>query len=229
MAFVLFTALFIAIIFYKEDFNYYDDDQLTDFSFQGRMFPPWIMPDMGRFVPIWLQEFNILALITKSPAGFHSFAVTQLLVLVLVLFAVFKELKFFYRVLTVIAVMLVPSVVISFTGLMPCERNILFWLAILVFCIHSYSRTKAPIYFAGCLIATQFALYYITDRPLASIGITGLPPGGFSLTSLGTKIPSQVTVTGILYAPYAFFPCLTPNRFPTCGAFWIPCSGTLRP
>jgi hypothetical protein len=160
MAFVLFTALYIVIIFYKEDFNYYDDDQLTDFSLQGRMFPPWIMPDMGRFVPIWLQEFNILALITKSPAGFHSFAVTQLLVLVLVLFAVFKELKFFYRVLTVIAVMLVPSVVISFTGLMPCERNILFWLAILVFCIHSYSRTKAPIYFAGCLIATQFALYY---------------------------------------------------------------------
>src|SRR6202008_1132309 len=61
---------------------------------------------------------------------------------------------------TVLAVMLVPSVVISFTGLMPCERNILFWLAILVFCIYSYSRTKAPIYFAGCLIATQFALYY---------------------------------------------------------------------
>jgi hypothetical protein len=53
--FVLFTALYVVIIFYKEDFSYYDEDQLTDFSLQGRMLPTWIM---GRFVPIWLQEFN---------------------------------------------------------------------------------------------------------------------------------------------------------------------------
>ena len=56
--------------------------------------------------------------------------------------------------------MLAPSFVISFTGLIYPERNVLFWLAILVLCLAGYSKTRAPVYFVGCLVATHFALYY---------------------------------------------------------------------
>jgi hypothetical protein len=158
--FVLFAALYIFLIFYKEDFSYYDNSQLTDFSLRGKMFPPPVWWSVGRFFPLGFQEFNILAFFTKSPAGFHSFAVAQLVILVLALFAVLKELAFVYRVLIVIAAMLAPSFAVSFMGLIYPERNVLFWLAVVVFCLYSYSKTKLPLYFVGCLVGTQFALYY---------------------------------------------------------------------
>jgi hypothetical protein len=160
IVFALFLTLYVVAIFYKEDFAYFDNDNLTDFSVQGRSFSPPIWPDAGRFFPLGLQEFNVLALFTKSPAGFHSFAVAQLIILLLALVAILNEYKVTYRALILMAAMLAPSFVISFTGLIYPERNILFWLAIMVLCLYGHSKTNASIYFVGCLIATHFALYY---------------------------------------------------------------------
>jgi len=158
--FAIFLILYIVVIFYKEDFAYYDNDQLTDFSLRGRNFPPPIWPDAGRFFPLGFQEFNVLALITKSLAGFHTLAVIQLVILLLAIMAVLDGFKPFHRVLILMLAMLAPSFMIPFTELIYPERNVLFWLAIMVWCLYSHSKTKASIYFIGCLIATHFALYY---------------------------------------------------------------------
>jgi hypothetical protein len=160
IAFALFVMLYVMAIFYKEDFAYYDNDQLTDYSVQGTSFPPPIWPNAGRFFPLGLQEFNVLSIFTKSPAGFHSFAVAQLMILILALLAVLNEYKIIYRTLILMAAMVAPSFVISFTGLIYTERNILFWLAIIVLCLYGHSKTKDAVYFVGCLVATHFALYY---------------------------------------------------------------------
>ena len=40
IAFTIFVTLYVVAIFYKEDFAYYDNDQLTDFSLRGRSFSP---------------------------------------------------------------------------------------------------------------------------------------------------------------------------------------------
>jgi hypothetical protein len=160
IALLLFVAFYIVLIFYKEDFAAYDDDQLTDFSLRGQSFPPPIWPSVGRFLPLGLLEFNLLRLITKSPAGYHSFSVAQLIILLLALVVVLGEYKFVYRVPILIAATLAPSFVLSFTSLVIPDRNVLFWLAIMLLCLCGYSKTKAPIYFIGCLVATHFALYY---------------------------------------------------------------------
>jgi hypothetical protein len=160
IGFALFATLYVVVIFYKEDFAYYDNDQLTDFSLRGRSFSPPIWPATGRFFPLGFQEFNLLALFTKSPAGFHSFAVAQLTILVLALFALLREVRFSYRVLIVATAMLAPSVAIAFTDLIYPERNVLFWLAIIMVCLYAYSKTKGSTYFVSCLIATHFVLYY---------------------------------------------------------------------
>jgi hypothetical protein len=160
IALLLFVTGYIALIFYKEDFAYYDDDMLTDFSLRGHNFPPPIWPSLGRFYPLADQEFNLLRFITRSPVGYHSFVVVQLLVLLGVLFVALKAFKLRYRTLILIAVMLAPSFVIPFTGFVYPERNVLFWLALMVLCLQGYSKTKARTYFVGCLVATQFVLYY---------------------------------------------------------------------
>jgi hypothetical protein len=158
--FALFVALYVAVILYKEDFSYYDNDQFTDFSVQGRNFPPPIWPAIGRFFPLGFQEFNLLKFVTRSPAGYHLFAIAQLIILIVALFLTLKEFEVRYRVAILAVAMLVPSFVIAFTGLIYPERNVLFWLAIMLMCLYGHSRTKSRMYFVGCLAATHFALYY---------------------------------------------------------------------
>jgi len=155
-----FLAAYILLIFYKEDFAYYDDDILTDFSVQGRNFLPPVWSALGRFYPLADQEFNLLRFITRSPAGYHALVALQLVVLVAVLFVVLRAFQVRYRVLIIIAAMVTPSFLIPFTGFVYPERNVLFWLAVMLLCLQAYSATRARIYFVGCLVATHFALYY---------------------------------------------------------------------
>jgi hypothetical protein len=156
----VFVAFYVSTIFYKEDFAYYDDDMLTNFSVQGQNFPLPIWPSLGRFYPLADQEFNLLKYFTRSPTGFHSFVVVELLILLGVLFVVLDKFKIRYRALILISAMVAPSFIIPFTGFVYPERNVLFWLAIMVLCLQRYSTTKSWVYFIGCLVATHFALYY---------------------------------------------------------------------
>lgn len=160
IALLLFVVSYIFLIFYKEDFAYYDDDVLTEFSLRGHAFAPPIWPDLGRFFPLADQEFNLLRFITRSPAGYHSLIAGQLIVLVLILFVVLHDFALRYRALIVSAVMLAPSFVISFSGFVYPERNVLFWLAVMLLCIQLYTKTRGTLYFVGCLVATHCALYY---------------------------------------------------------------------
>jgi hypothetical protein len=156
----VFVAFYVSMIFYKEDFAYYDDDMLTDFSVRGQNFSPPIWPGLGRFYPLADQEFNLLKFFTRSPAGYHSFVVVQLLILLGVLFVVLGKFKIRYRALILVSAMVAPSFIIPFTGFVYPERNVLFWLAIILLCLEGYSTTKSCVYFIGCLVATHFALYY---------------------------------------------------------------------
>lgn len=156
----MFVAFYVSMIFYKEDFAYYDDDMLTNFSVRGQNFSPPIWPGLGRFYPLADQEFNLLKFFTRSPTGYHSFVVVQLLILLGVIFVVLDRFKIRYRVLILISAMVAPSFIIPFTGFVYPERNVLFWLAVLLLCLQGYSRTKSSVYFIGCLVATHFALYY---------------------------------------------------------------------
>jgi hypothetical protein len=158
--FLLFLIFYIAVLFYKEDFAYYDNDQLTGFSLQGKTFPPPVWPNVGRFFPLAFQEFNILRFVTRSPLGYHSFAVVQLLILLCALFIILGEFRIRYRLLVLTMAILAPSFVIAFSDLIYPERNVLFWLAIMLLCLQGYSKSKGRAYFIGCLVATHFALYY---------------------------------------------------------------------
>ena len=160
IVFLLFASAYAAMLLYKVDFNTFDSDELTEYSVRGIAFGPPIWPHMGRFFPLMFCEFDVLRFITRSAAGYHSFVVAQLLVLLLVVFLTFDDFQIRFRVPVLIAIMMVPGVAIIFTGLVFPERNILFWFAILALCLHRYSRTQAPAYFIGSLVATQFALYY---------------------------------------------------------------------
>jgi hypothetical protein len=79
--FSLFTVVYVFMILYREDFACYDCDVLMDYAAVGRRFPPPIWTGAGRFFPLAFQEFHALQFFTRSPTGFHLFAVAELLVL----------------------------------------------------------------------------------------------------------------------------------------------------
>ncbi len=161
VVFALFLAAYIATIFYKADFALYDDNEIfTDYSVRGTPYPPHILYGAGRFIPLALQEFNVLGHFTRSVGGYYSFVAVELVVVLVLMFVILEEVSIRLRFLILAAAMLVPSFVISFTGLIFPERDLLFWLAIMLLCLHRYSKTKARIYFLGTLVTAQFALYY---------------------------------------------------------------------
>ena len=160
LALAVFVACYILAILHKEDFCYYDDDMLTESTLRGMNFPLPIWPALGRFYPLGEQEFNLLRYVTRSPAGYHSIAVVELVILLVALFFVLSNLRSVYRVPILVAAMLSPGFLIAFTGLTYPERNVLFWLGILLLCLVRHSKTKGRIYFVGCLVAAHFALYY---------------------------------------------------------------------
>jgi hypothetical protein len=170
VALLSFVTFYIAMIFYKEDFAYYDDDMLTDFSVVGKSLMPPIWPGTGRFYPLSDQEFNILKFITRSPAGYHALVAIELVVLLVVLFLFLRGFKVRYRSLLLVAVLVAPSFLVPFTGFVYPERNVLFWLAIILLCLQGYSNTKSRTYFVGCLVATHVALYYKETVVLLVVG-----------------------------------------------------------
>jgi hypothetical protein len=160
IALVAFVIGYVAVIIYKEDFGYYDENMLTESTVRGVSFPLPIWPSLGRFFPLGEQEFNLLRWVTRSPVGYHALAVAQLLIVVVALWVVLHKYIPAVRVSILIAVLLAPSFVVPFTGLTYPERNVLFWETILLLCLAGYSRTRGRVYCVGSLVAVQFALYY---------------------------------------------------------------------
>lgn len=160
---VIFLAAYISLMFYKEDFAYYDNVVLTNFSLIGQPYWMPIWRDQGRFWPLGFQEYNFLALLGKNGLVYRSFSIFQLLTVLFCANKILFKLPTWYRFLTMIFVTTIPSFVISFFGFIYPERNVVFWLAILVACAQYLHRSE-PDYprlgLYGMLISAQFCLYY---------------------------------------------------------------------
>jgi len=137
-------ALYIIIICYKDDFAYYDDDTLTEFSLKGISMPMPIWPEVGRFFPLANHGFNFLGQITRSSAADHCAMMGELVTLSVVVFLSLKPVRLSYRLLILVAMMLAPSFVIPFSEFVYPERSVLLWLSVLLLCLLPSSQVSAP-------------------------------------------------------------------------------------
>jgi hypothetical protein len=158
--FVVFLAGFVLILMWGEDFAYWDDETLTRFAIRGINFGPPIYPDVGRFWPLGMQEFNVLRYISPSHFAFLASAMAELIAWACVTAAALREFSLSFRILTLLAIMLTPSFVISFAALVGPERNILFFLSCYILCRRLFSSTGSVLWLMGSLVSVQFALYY---------------------------------------------------------------------
>ncbi len=156
VALAVFFAAYAYALVAHEDLTGFDYAQLTATRFVGME----IWPDNGRFFPLAFQEYNLLTLIGKTAWIYYAFPVIELAMVVALIFRLLDETPVWLRCVAIASLIVLPSVQVSFFGLMYPERDVLFWLAAWLVCVRSFSRTKSRSAWCAALVVTQFVLYY---------------------------------------------------------------------
>ncbi len=169
---LLFLTCYILGTLVWEDFTYYDDSHFTSETLAGHNNAPQISPEVGRFWPLGYQEFNFVRHFTQSITGYHVLRVVELLLLCGILLVFDKELAVPARVALVLLLLITPSMMISFTGLIYPEANLVFWFACFLWFVQRFERTHSVAWAAGAVVSAQCLLYYKETAFLLVLGFT---------------------------------------------------------
>jgi len=157
---LLFLGCYMAGSLVRENFTYYDNSLFTLGTLTGQNIPVFIWPQLGRFFPLCDQEYNVLRHVTHSVAGYHSLRLLEILLLSLMLLFLDNRLSIPARAVLIVVALIMPSIVISFTGLIYPEANLIFALACLVWCVKKFQDNLRTVWAIGAVISAQFILYY---------------------------------------------------------------------
>lgn len=166
----VFLVCYIAMTLVWEDFAYYDDSQLTSSVLQGRDFATSILRASGRFVPLGLQEFNLIRHFTDTAIGYHVLPIVQLLVFSCILLVLDGELSVTARANLTILALLTPSILISFSGLIYDERDVLFFLVCLMLCVKKFEQSGSIAWAVAAAVCAQIMIYYKETAFLLLLG-----------------------------------------------------------
>jgi hypothetical protein len=155
----VFLASYIAMTLAWEDFAYYDHSIFTLFTLKGHSLPLEMLPETGRFDPLGLQEFNLIRPFTNTIAGYHVLPIAQLLIFCWILLILDDQINITARVILVLLVLITPSILVSFHGLVYNERNVLFFLVCLVLCVKRFEQTHSMAWAVVAVILAQMVLY----------------------------------------------------------------------
>ncbi len=159
-------------IFVWEDFTYYDNSHFTNGTLAGHNIPLQVSPGGGRFWPLGHQEFNLLRHVTHTVTGYHTLRIVQLVFICSILFFFDEELTVQARVALITLLLITPSIVISFSGLIYPEANVMFWLVCLLWSVKCFGRSHSTVWAVSAVIASQFLLYYKETAFLLLCGFT---------------------------------------------------------
>lgn len=156
------TALFVFVIIYSYLIPYREDLVGLDYSpvTAGRFVAVPIWPATGRFFPLALQEYNLLALIQRSAVVYHAFSILELFVVLICCMRILDDVPGWLRCCAMLFMLVLPSFVVAFFGIVYPERDIIVWLGLWMVCLRSFDRTRSRFAFCGAIIAAQCVVYY---------------------------------------------------------------------
>ena len=166
----VFLVCYIAGSLVWEDFTYYDNSHFTSATLVGHDIPVQIVPRIGRFWPLGHQEFNFIRHVTHSVTGYHVLHIVQLVVLCGILLVVDEELNISARAALITLVLITPSILISFSGLIYPEWNVVFFLLCLVWFVNRFEQTRSTAWAVAAVIPSQLMLYYKETAFLLLLG-----------------------------------------------------------
>jgi hypothetical protein len=166
----VFLACYIAGSLGWEAFTYYDNSLFTLGTLAGQNIAPPIWPDAGRFWPLGFQEYNLLRHVTGLVTGYHALRIVLLVLLSGILLFFDEELSVRARVTLITLALITPGILVSFSGLIYPEWNLIFSLACLAWSVKRFEQTRSTAWAVAALIASQFMLYYKETAFLLLLG-----------------------------------------------------------
>jgi hypothetical protein len=157
---VLLLGCYIAGSLVWEDFTYYDNSHFSNGTLVGKDIPLQIVPSNGRFFPLGHQEYNLIRHVTSSVIGYHALRIVQLVLICGILLIFDEELSIQARVALILLILITPSILVSFSGLIYPEWNVVFWLVCLAFSIKRFEQTQFIGWAVAAAISSQFMIYY---------------------------------------------------------------------
>lgn len=166
----LLLACYIAGSLVWEDFTYYDNSYFTNGTLIGTNIPVQALPSDGRFFPLGHQEYNLIRYVTRSVIGYHTLRIVQLLLLCGILLVFDEDLSIQARVALIILALITPSILISFSGLIYPDWNVVFWCMCLAWSVKRFEQTQSIPWAVFAVISSQFMLYYKETAFLLLLG-----------------------------------------------------------
>lgn len=156
----LFLGCYCGGILKWEDFTYYDNSHFTNGTLIGHNIPIQVSPEEGRFWPLGHQEFNLLRRTSSSITGYHALRIAQLLCVCTMLLFLEEESHLRTRIALILLLLITPSILISFSGLIYPEANLLFWLVLLAWSVKCFEQSQSVGWAVIAVISVQFLLFY---------------------------------------------------------------------
>jgi hypothetical protein len=166
----IFLACYITGSLVWEDFAYYDNSHFTNGTLVGQDIHVQILPGDGRFWPLGHQEFNLIRHVTHSVTGYHILRIVQLVILCGILLVFDEELSVRARAALITLILITPSILISFSGLIYPEANVVFFLLCLAWFVNRFEETRSTAWAVAAVISSQFMLYYKETAFLLLLG-----------------------------------------------------------
>ena len=132
----------------------------TQITLKGHDLSLQIQPSTGRFQPFAGQEFNLIRHFTNSAIGYQILPICQLLLFFSILVILDAELSISARATLAILALLTPSILISFSGLIYDERDVLFFLVCLMVCVKKFEQNGSIAWAVAATVSGQIMLYY---------------------------------------------------------------------
>jgi hypothetical protein len=166
----LFLVCYIVLMLTWEDFAYYDNSMFTSGTLMGHDITPMIVREGGRFWPLGNQEFNLIRHFTRTAGGYHVLPIVEVLIFSYILLILDTELSIMVRAALAVLALLTPSILLSFSGLIMPERNVLFFLVFLVLSVKRFEQTQSMAWAVAAGVGAQLMIYYKETAFLLLLG-----------------------------------------------------------
>jgi hypothetical protein len=156
---LIFLVPYVLFMVWGVAFAYHDNDFFLETA-AGRSIPLHIWPELGRYFPLQMKEFNLLRRISSTALFYQSVVAVQLVLFCGLLLIALADIGMRWRVGAVLLLLCTNSIGLIFADPIYPERNIVFAMALFIVAVQRFDRSPSRLNFLAATFAAHVSLYY---------------------------------------------------------------------
>jgi hypothetical protein len=156
---LIFLVPYVLFMVWGVAFAYHDNDFFLETA-AGRSSPLHIWPEIGRYFPLQMKEFNLLRHISPTALFYQSVVAVQVVLFCALLLIALADIGMRWRVGAVLLLLCSNSIGIVFADPIYPERNIIFAMALFIVAVQRFDRSPSRLNFIAATVAAHLSLYF---------------------------------------------------------------------